>query len=157
LFANLDEVSEFRPWFYCRPRSKTFTSVDSFAILPAKLFDPASNDEWAIVGFQVTVSSAHKVNGSGLKRVVDHVEGLRPAVQAPAASLRPSRIQRPAQQPPPLPIYLVFIGDHNALKDKQEIVRDDSAEMTRDLNDIKQFSLTLDQDFQKLLWWHLAE
>ena len=149
VFADLEELKAFPSTQYCRPRSKNFKSVDSFAVLPAKYFDAGYKEELALVGFQVTVSSTHKVIGSGLKRVADHVKALRP----PVALRRKGAAARP---PPRMPIFLVFIGDHNQLRNKQDVVSDGGAVMVQDIGVAKQFSLTLDSDFQALVQWSAA-
>jgi len=166
-FVRLEDVTEIKPYQYFRPGARNFKSVDSFAVLPQSLFDAAlkrtganasPENAYALVAFQITVSQNHDVNGSGLKRVKDHVQRvLKLPEPAPAPAPVPAPKSRRAKAPPPAPAkpklltYLVFVLDSNVLTTVQKIKKDDGDDFV-DVTTVAnaQFSLTLGSGFARL-------
>ena len=142
VFENFEDMTSLEPGQYCRPTSKNFKSVDSFSVLKAKLFDArAKDDDYVLVGFQVTVSPNHPVNGTGLKRVADRVNQI---VQLPVSHSGKAKTVK-------LPLFLVFVGESNVLTTVQRINKD-GGEAFKDVSFIQaQFSLILDGGFGELI------
>jgi len=125
-FERIEDLTTIPRHQYCRPFSKNFESVDSFTIMSKQWFDEMAKDEDVLVGFQMTVSAKHPVNGSGLKRVRERVEIL---------------VKKK------LPIYLVFISDSKTMVVKQPINTDKGETMVRDGFVDKQFVLCFEGKF----------
>jgi len=117
-------------------------SVDSFCVLKAKLFDPSAKEaDYAFVGFQVTVSPNHPVNGSGLKRVADRVNQI---VKLPESHSRKAKAVK-------MPLFLVFVGESYVLMKAQSIKKDDGEDF-KDVSFVReQFSFILDGSFGELV------
>ena len=148
LFENLLTIQTFELGGYYRPRVKNYESVDSFTILNKNLFDDnAKPDELALVGFQVTVSPKHRVNLSGLKKIVDHVRARLPEQESKTPP--PARMGK--APPPDLSLFLVFIGDTGVLRTVQTLVLDKGDDAQRVSMVERQFSFTLGSVFQELI------
>ena len=94
------------------------------------------------MGFQITVSPNHPVNGSGLKRVADRVNQI---VKFPESH------SRKATKAVKLPLFLVFVGESYVLTTGQRINTDDG-EAFKDISFVRaQFSFTLDGSFGELI------
>ena len=161
LFLSLDDMTTLAIDQYCRPRSRNFKSVDSFAVMHANLFDPkAGPHAYALVGFQMTVSPEHAVNGSGLKRVLEKVQAI---VQLPAEAMLPppapskKATRAAASAPPPqplkpkLPLYLVFVVDSAVMHKKQTLVKDAGDTMVLDGFVKAQFMVVPSNGFDELV------
>ena len=150
---------------YFRPRNANFESVDGFALMPASLFDAGKPDmEFVLVGFQMTISPSHPVNGTGMKKVRDRVQEIAKAyrvvphpVQAPAPTRAvPRRGAKPgaAAEPPPEPLpfdaYLVFVVSSDQVIKKQE-VKQKAGEPFVDPDSVarRQFSISLGSGFDR--------
>lgn len=61
---------------YFRPRSQTFPTIDSFAILPLSMFEPGETGEkgLCLVTFQSPVSKTQKTQGVYLERLFDRIK-----------------------------------------------------------------------------------
>ena len=62
-------------FFYMQPHSKTFPTLDSFAILPLSLFIKNAEGR-CLVSFQSTVSKTHGMNGTLLNRLRNRMKEL---------------------------------------------------------------------------------
>jgi hypothetical protein len=92
---------------YGSPRSASFESLDSFAVVKRKLFSNRHNQGWCIVGFQMTIAGVHPVKWKGLKSVRDGIlERLSGQMKTECANN---------------PFVLVFITDHSGVFEKQSI------------------------------------
>lgn len=147
-FRRLDELTEVRPLQYFRPGIANFESVDAFAVLPARLFDAAAEEHLhVLVGFQMTVSQNHPVNGSGMKRVLERVRAVVKDLPAPP----PGRTTRRPPQHPLLEMFLVFVTDGGAVLTKQKVKRDDGEDFVFPDAVAKQFSASLGRGFDDLV------
>ena len=134
-------------------------------MMPASLFDAGKPDmEFVLVGFQMTISPSHPVNGTGMKKVRDRVQEIAKAyrvvphpVQAPAPTRAvPRRGAKPgaAAEPPPEPLpfdaYLVFVVSSDQVIKKQE-VKQKAGEPFVDPDSVarRQFSISLGSGFDR--------
>lgn len=94
------------------------------------------------------------MNGSGVKRVSDHVSTVVTGLPAPPPPVHQSKARNakapPAPVLPVLPIFLVFVVDSNRILDSQPIVRDSGDNFVYTNFVKKQYSLTLGPGFDNL-------
>jgi hypothetical protein len=130
---DLTDLVALAPLEYARPASKTFPTLDSFAVLPLLTFEPGAKGQ-CLAMFQVTVSGSHDVDGSVLKRVHAKVHDL---------------LGMKAKEK--LPMVLVFVTDVNGIKTRQKIQTAKGDDYAQGFGEsFQQFALLLGSDFDRL-------
>jgi len=149
-FSDLRSIQNVRMNQYLRPTHRNFESVDGFCVISRRAFDPSFLDEPVFVGFQVTVSTDHKVIGSGLKRCVDHVSAI---LEWPNSSVEQSQTAKPKERKlkRKLPVILVFVGGEiNTITKRQKITKDDGTYLILDGFVEDQYVISLGSVFEDI-------
>jgi len=115
------------------PLVKNFPSLDAFTILRKSVLTGSKDDEsqLLVVGFQVTVSDNHPINGVGLKRVRAKVDELRGSGGS-------------------LPITLVFVSTTTGINKRQRITKHDKEDYRDGFDDrVPQYVIRIGDAFEK--------
>ena len=129
---NMLDLTSMDDLTYAHPTFDNFPSVDSFAVMPASVFDPQAKG-MCLAMFQITVAAKHREKGPDLEAVHDRVCNLK--------GIDPKK---------GLPVYLVFVTTDAGVRVAQHILKADGKQYekpTAFVKRVKQFALMLGDKF----------
>jgi hypothetical protein len=132
---NMLDLTSMDDLVYARPTFINFPSIDSFAVMPEKLFNEnAKPNVMCLVMFQITGANTHKEVGNDLENVHDRVILLR-------------------KKEKELPVYLVFVTTKAGVREAQDILTIegkvyDKKHIPNFVKRVKQFTLLLGKEFE---------
>jgi hypothetical protein len=145
-FVDLASIGPVKADVYYQPKSKNYPTIDSFMVLSKGL--GAQDEGPRLCTFQCAVSESHKVEGSVLKKVRDHVmdnpdPNLKVAIEI---------LMKPRAAKSKLPVHHVFVTGKEGIRQSQTILTSEGKPYAKGHEpEVIQYALVLGNDFDAIV------
>jgi hypothetical protein len=134
---DLTDIPAFDSNRYARPWSKIFPTLDSFAVMDAKLFfGPNATGGLCVVIYQSTVAGRHPPESDVISRIHNRMCALLGITDKKT-----------------LKLAFVFVTDPNGIRTKQSIKTTGTQNEARFSFEFQQFAMLLGSEFDEILKW----